>query len=46
MVMANLVGWRAERTKMRVMMSSEEGGKGGGDGAVMSHWKEWQRPSL
>ena len=31
---------------MRVMTSREEGGKGVGEGAVMSHWKAWQRPSL
>ena len=35
----DLSGWMADRTKMRVMMSREEGGKGGGEGDVMSHWK-------
>ena len=42
-----LEGWMAERTNMRMMMSREEGGKGGGHeaGLVMSQWKAWQRPS-
>ena len=30
----------ADKTKMRMMMSREAGGKGGGGaGEVMSHWK-------
>ena len=34
----------ADNTNMRMMILREEGGKGGGQGAVMSQWKAWQRP--
>lgn len=41
---AYLSGCMAERTKMRMMMSMDAGGKGRGvEDWVISHWKAWQR---